>query len=306
VESTLGKGSTFKVKIPINANSYKEEELVTSIYLSKKALHKAQIGSEAESINKHSDLPIALLIEDNADLRQHISSLLSAGYRIEQATNGLEGLNKAIELIPNIVISDWMMPEMNGLEFCERLRADERISHIPIIMLTAKADMLSKLDGLKTGADEYLIKPFNTEELLVRMNNLILQRERLRDKYGKIISIAPSKVEANDPNEAFIKKALTIVEQHINDAEFTVDKLQKEMGMSRMQLHRKLKALTNFSASEFVRDLRLQRAAQLLAKNGINVADAAYICGFNSLSYFSQCFKEKYGVTPSHFEKKPS
>jgi len=306
VESAPGQGSTFTVKIPISANAYASEQLIKEVPMNGKPSYSSESKAHTLQADVQSDLPIALVVEDNPDLRAHIIALLSGLYQLEQAPNGSQGLKMAMELIPDIIISDWMMPEMDGLEFCEKLKTEEKTSHIPIIMLTAKADLMSKIDGLKTGADDYLTKPFNTEELLVRMENLIKQREKLRTTYSNIITITPSQVEIEDPNEAFLHKILSIVEQHIGDAEFTVEKLQKEVGMSRMQLHRKLKALTNFSASEFVRDLRLQRAAQFLATNGISVADAAYSAGFNSLSYFSQCFKEKYGVTPSQFEKQPS
>jgi signal transduction histidine kinase/DNA-binding response OmpR family regulator len=301
VESTPGMGSTFTVKLPVKASAYKENELVTSSSHIMPSTTFSSLDTPAKIAEK-TDAPIALVVEDNPDLQQHISSLLSEKYTVVEAFNGKEGLEKAIKLIPDIVISDWMMPEMNGLAFCEELKKDERSSHIPIIMLTAKADKISKLDGLKTGADDYLTKPFDTEELLIRMDNLIEQRANLRSKYGHTISIAPSKVDISDPDEAFITKALTIVDQHISDSDFTVEQLQKEIGMSRMQLHRKLKALTNLSASEFIRNLRLQRAADLLAANGTQVSDIAYQCGFNSLSYFTQCFKEKYGVTPSKYE----
>ncbi|PTB96479.1 hypothetical protein C9994_07140 [Marivirga lumbricoides] len=302
VDSKPDKGSTFKFTLPLTRQAYKQSAFYETTASEIKVKNVSHQIPRKEPSPTETSLPIALVVEDNADLRNHISSLLQGGYFVHQAQNGKEGIEKAINLIPDIIISDLMMPEVDGMELCRQLKADERTSHIPIIMLTAKADQPSKLDGLKTGADDYLTKPFDADELNIRAKNLIDQRIKLRDKYSVTLMIAPSKIEVTSPDELFIKKALSIVDEHISDPEFTVENFQKAIGMSRMQLHRKLKALTNHSASEFIRDLRLQRAADLLAVHGTTVADAAYSCGFNSLSYFAQCFKEKYGVTPSQYE----
>ena len=170
-----------------------------------------------------------------------------------------------------------ILPEVDGIELCNTLKANEKTSHIPIIMLTAKADRDTKLDGLKKGADDFLTKPFDNEELLIRIQNLITQREKLQTKYGQTLRLEPSKITIDSPEEVFIKKALEIVDRNLSNSEFTVEAFQKEIGMSRMQLHRKLKALTNFSASEFIKDIRLQRAADLLATNGINEIGRAHV-----------------------------
>ena len=198
------------------------------------------------------------------------------------------------------------MPEADGVEVCNTLKSNEKTSHIPIILLTAKADRGTKLEGLKTGADDFLTKPFDNEELEIRIQNLLKQREQLQAKYEQTLRLEPSKIAVKSPEETFIKKVLEVVEQHLSNSEFTVEAFQKEMGMSRMQLHRKLKALTNSSASEFIRDIRLKRAADLLTTNGINVGEVAYSCGFNSVSYFTQCFTEKYGINPTKYIKKAS
>lgn len=303
VKSKEGEGSTFIVTIPLKAQVYAQSELgkvsIASLDNGVKAESKAV---QEDEVPVEGDLPMVLVVEDNLDLRNHISSILSASYTVHTARDGQEGIDKAIQLVPDIIISDLMMPEIDGMELCKQLKADQHTSHVPIIMLTAKADKTSKLDGLQTGADDYLTKPFDADELTIRVKNLIEQRNKLREKYTETLLISPSKVIVDSPDELFIKKALQIVEEHISDPEFTVENFQKTMGMSRMQLHRKLKALTNHSASEFIRDLRLQRAADMLAVNGTSVADVAYACGFNSLSYFAQCFREKYGVTPSKYK----
>ncbi|SMG39636.1 Signal transduction histidine kinase [Marivirga sericea] len=302
LDSAVGVGSTFKFSIPIEASAYQKKEIDASLTEPLKPASTFNDSIEWDQIKEKEGIPIALIVEDNFDLSHHIRSVLSEKYTVFEAKNGVAGVERAMELIPDIIISDWMMPKMDGLEFCKKVKEDQRSSHIPIIMLTAKADVSSKLEGLKTGADEYLTKPFNTEELLARMENLISQRAHLKSIYSKRITVSPSKIEVTDPNEAFLQKALGIVDSHIEDNEFTVEKFQGEMAMSRMQLHRKLKALTDFSASEFIRNLRLQRAADLLSSNGMQVSEVAYKTGFNSLSYFTQCFKEKYGVIPSQYE----
>ncbi|MEL6305464.1 MAG: helix-turn-helix domain-containing protein, partial [Bacteroidota bacterium] len=220
-------------------------------------------------------------------------------FTVKQSANGKLGIEDALAIVPDIIISDLMMPEVDGVELSNTLKANEKTSHIPIILLTAKADRNTKLDGLKTGVDDFLTKPFDNEELKVRIQNLIAQREKLRAKYEQTLRLAPSKIKVQSPEETFIKKALEIVDTNLSNSEFTVEAFQKEMGMSRMQLHRKLKALTNFSASEFIRDIRLQRAADLLANNSLHVNEVAYSCGFNSPSYFAQCYKQKFGTSPS-------
>ena len=193
---------------------------------------------------------------------------------------------------------------MDGIELSNALKQEEKTSHIPLVLLTAKADRDIKLEGLQTGADDFLTKPFDNEELVTRVDNLIVQRKKLQEKYAKKITLAPSQVDITSPDEVFIQKALKVVDQNLSNSDFSVELFQQEMAMSRMQLHRKLKGLTNFSASEFIRDLRLQRASDLLSKNGINITEVAYGCGFNSISYFTQCFKEKFGVSPSKYDEK--
>ncbi|MEM9895922.1 MAG: tetratricopeptide repeat protein [Bacteroidota bacterium] len=307
VQSEPGNGATFTFSFPTNKSAYKTKEIVQQAsetalsieYLKPVLLNQERIGSDASA-------KMVLIVEDNPDLRNHMKSLLKDDYQVLESINGREGIDNAIKLVPDIIITDLMMPEIDGVELCNTLKANEKTSHIPIILLTAKTDRGTKLDGLKTGADVFLTKPFDNEELVIRIQNLISQREKLQSKYTQTLRLEPAKISIDSPEKTFLKKALEVVEQHMSDSEFTVEAFQKEMGMSRMQLHRKLKALTNFSASEFIRDIRLQRAADLLSTNGINVSEVAYSCGFNSVSYFTQCFTEKHGLNPSAFAKKAS
>ena len=300
VDSALGRGTTFTLKFPIQKSAYRPHQIGDE---TDKSVQPSQIpkpGTLAKANNEvHTAEKVVLLVEDNPDLSNHMRSLLEHTFQVKQSINGKVGITDALNFIPDIIITDLMMPEADGVEVCQTLKADEKTSHIPIIMLTAKADRDTKLDGLKTGADDFLTKPFDNAELMVRVQNLIDQRDKLREKFEQTLRLAPSKIKVKSPEEAFIKKALEVVDNNLSNSAFTVEAFQQEMGMSRMQLHRKLKVLTHFSASEFIRDIRLQRAADLLADKSLTVSEVAYSCGFNSVSYFTQCFTQKFGANPS-------
>ena len=304
VESEPSQGATFTLQFPISKSAYLAKEIVEGELQERQIITKpALIPVEQETPEPEGATEkIVLVVEDNLDLRNHMTSLLESDFTVKQSIDGKAGIEDALKLVPDVIVTDLMMPKVDGVELCNTLKVNEKTSHIPIIMLTAKADRGTKLDGLKTGADDFLTKPFDNEELFIRVQNLIAQREKLQAKYEQTLRLAPSKITVKSPEETFIKNALEVVDQNLSNSEFTVEAFQKEMGMSRMQLHRKLKVLTNFSASEFIRDIRLQRAEDLLAGNGLNVTDVAYSCGFNSVSYFTQCFRQKFGKSPSNYE----
>jgi DNA-binding response OmpR family regulator len=250
-------------------------------------------------LKERKHLPLLLVVEDNLDVATYIKDTFAGDYTVLEAHNGQEGLQLAIEHVPDLVISDWMMPKMDGVELCRQLKTMEATSHIPFILLTAKATIESKLTGLETGADEYITKPFHTEELLVRVKNLIEGRKKLRERYSRESTFLPASVSSVD--EKFIQKVLTIMEANISNADFDVKVFGREIGMSSMQLHRKLTALTNQSPGEFIRIFRLKRAALLLSNNYGNISEIAFSVGFNSLTYFTKCFKDQYGKTPSDY-----
>ena len=300
VESEKGAGAIFTFHFPIKKSAYQLKEIQENQAESNLPISKsAAVVVDEDKTDILATDKIVLIVEDNPDLSNHMRSLLKNEFTVKQSSNGKLGIEDALEIIPDIIVSDLMMPEVDGVELSNTLKGNEKTSHIPIILLTAKADRDTKLDGLKTGVDDFLTKPFDNEELKVRIQNLIAQREKLKAKYEQTLRLAPSKITVQSPEETFIKKALEIVDENLSNSEFTVEAFQKDMGMSRMQLHRKLKALTNFSASEFIRDIRLQRAADLLSNKGLNINEVAYSCGFNSHSYFTQCYKQKFGVSPS-------
>ncbi|KAA0224346.1 helix-turn-helix domain-containing protein, partial [candidate division KSB1 bacterium] len=220
-----------------------------------------------------------------------------------EAVDGVEGVQKALEAIPDLIITDVMMPKRDGNELCRILKTDEKTSHVPIIMLTAKADSESKVHGLETGADDYLIKPFDSKELLARVHNLIKQRRQLRERFSREIVLKPQDIAITPRDEVFLNKVKAVVGEHLSDDNFEVEELGRQVGMSRSQLHRKLRALTDQSPSQFVRSMRLARAVELLKKDAGTVAEIAYQVGFGSQAYFTKCFHDQFGCSPKEYVK---
>ena len=259
-------------------------------------------GGEEETVE---DAPMILVVEDHLDLRSYLRHELSPDFRVLEAENGRAGFEKAVAEIPDLVLSDVMMPETDGFELCEKLKEDERTSHIPVILLTARVEAESRKKGLRTGADDYIAKPFNAEELKLRANNLIEQRRKLAERFARTVAIlAPNAMPVTSADERFLVRTREVIEAHLDDTDFRVEHLCEEVAMSRAQLHRKLKALTGKSTSEFVRTHRIQRAAQLLKGGYGNVTEVALAVGFQNLSYFSKSFRAQYGVLPSDYPQR--
>ena len=302
IASQPGHGCRFIVLMPLKP--YKEE--AGPLYESESANQTELISAlyPSSSIKpSDSELPLILVVEDHADLRHYLINQLKDEYHFLEAGNGEEGLALAIDKVPDIIITDVMMPRMDGVELIQRLKKDSRTSHIPVIMLTAKSDLPTRREGFETGADQYLTKPFDPPELQARLKSVLTQTHRLREKYSQAIYLKPREIEVKDHEAEFLQKLMDIIETHLDDSTFSVSQLQAEIGMSRMQLHRKLKALSGKSTSEFIRHFRLQRAADLLSHPGAQVADVAYRVGFSHLSYFAKAFKEQFGQVPSAFLK---
>ncbi len=252
-----------------------------------------------------------LIVEDHSDFRHYIRDCLTKkhkkngmDYKFVEAGNGREGLEKALQYIPDLIISDVMMPGMNGYQLSEAIKADNKTNHIPIILLTAKASLDDKLAGLTSGADDYLSKPFDARELSMRVNNLLTRRRNLQTLYQQEFQHSLKRVEAPSVEQKFLQEAAEIIEAQIEDDSFSVETLARELGMSRTQLHRKLNALTGESSSHFIRSIRLQRAADLLRQNAGNITEIAFMVGFSSQPYFTKCFQEYYGMSPKRFQKK--
>ncbi len=306
VESQENIGTSFFVNLPINdliisteniSTGHKEFSLKNS-----KQTDKIEPKINEFILQKNDIENIILVVDDNEDIREYIKSIFENSYQIIEASNGKKGLVKAVDITPTLIISDLMMPEMDGFEFCKTLKLDEKTSHIPIVMLTAKANTESKIEGLELGADDYLLKPFNATEIQVRVKNLIEKQEKLRQYYAqKTIDLKPTEISVSSKEEVFMKKVISIIERNLSDNQFSVEQFSLEMNMSQSQLVRKLKALTNLTANEFLRDFRLQRAAELFEKKSGTVSEIAFQVGFEHLSYFSKVFQEKFKKLPSEY-----
>jgi signal transduction histidine kinase/DNA-binding response OmpR family regulator/Tfp pilus assembly protein PilF len=248
-----------------------------------------------------SQLPLLLIVDDNDDIRLFIREQMKRTYRVMESENGQLGLLAAQENLPDLIISDWMMPDMDGIDFCHHIKTDERTNHIPFILLTALSTQDKRLTGLETGADDYLTKPFDARELLLRTQNLIASRQMLHERFSREIRVQPNDITVTSVDEKFLTRVIRIVEENMSNPDFNVEQFGREVGLSRMQLHRKLLSLTGQTSGDFIRLMRLKRAGQLLEGRAGNVSEIAYGVGFNSLSYFTKCFREQFGVLPSDY-----
>ncbi len=300
VNSELDKGTFFIFHLPIQEIKTGQEESVDKVVSVTKRIPKPEPFVLTKEDKRA--LPRILLIEDNEDMRHFIMENLVPLFKVTQATDGKVGLRSALAHPPDLIITDLMMPKMDGIELCKKLKTDVNTSHVPIIMLTAKAGMDNKLVGLKTGADDYLTKPFDPNELLARTKNLIEQRQKLRKLFSnKEITTNPKMVTVTSIDQKFLERVLSLLEEEFSYGDFGVPQMQEALAMSKSQLHRKLKALTDEGPGELLRNFRLKRAAQLLSQKADTVTQIAYSVGFNDLSYFTRRFKELYGVVPSAY-----
>lgn len=327
VRSAEGEGTTFLVTLATSAAFFKHEEIEAAMLPSPpNPLKGEQTQPEAKQFVEQffetppasgspfrglgggvrealaaTEKPLVLIVEDNADVRSYVADTLAGNYQILEAENGKLGLEKAIETTPDLVISDIMMPEMDGTELCKALKTNEKTSHVPVVLLTAKAEQSDKLQGLRTGADDYLVKPFDASELQVRVANLIEQRRKLQAHFRKSLRpFSPAEpVEAESMDAAFLQRVREAVDANLDDENFSVVELGERVSMSRSQLHRKLKSLTGYSPNEVIRNMRLERAKALLERRAGTASEIAFLTGFSSPAYFAKCFKDYFGVTPS-------
>jgi len=302
VKSKAGKGTEFTLLLPIRNQadaSFQGAEEIQTVLPVQKEIPKNIYSNVIEA-------PKILIIEDSRDVSQYIANCLSSHFHLEFAQDGQEGTQKAMDQIPDVIISDVMMPLKDGFELCEELKEDRRTSHIPIILLTARADQKSKLEGLQHGADVYLTKPFDEEELLVHINNLLLQQNRLKKHYLHTIDFAPAAglPELLPQESSFVQQVKSTITRYLSDSNFTVHQLSREVALSPSQLHRKLTALTGYSASKMIRQIRLDKAKALLQDLSRTISEVAYECGFNDPDYFSKVFKTEFGMIPTEYRKK--
>ena len=317
VESQVGKGTEFYLKIPLWDSYLDENQKIIDTITEKLSIEDSasekSIAVLTDSFEKEieqeiienkkllGDKPSILIVEDSEDVRTYLIGLLKNDYRLHEAENGEVGVKRSAEIMPDLIISDVMMPSMDGFEFCKKIKTDWQTSHIPVILLTAKASAESKIEGLETGADDYLTKPFSSKELFVRIKNLLEQRKSLREKFSKEIKIDTSTIAVTSLDNEFLKKAIDVTEQNLSNAEFNSETFAKEMFLSRSQLHRKLLAVTGQAPGEFIRTYRLKKAASLILENRLSVTQIAFEVGFSSPSHFSKAFKQQFNCLPKEF-----
>lgn len=305
VISKVGKGTTFTLLFPVvrhpDTPAFSEEHHQSPAILSAGTSRRIPEPIVFHHEEENDAKPVLLLIEDNIDVVTYITSILTMDYLIHTAANGQVGIEQAFEIVPDIIISDVMMPEKDGYEVCSMLKMDERTSHIPIILLTAKATVDARIEGLKVGADAYLVKPFHKEELLVRLEKLVELRKAIQARYAEAPHYPAEIKTQKEPNldDLFLQKLVTFVKDRLDDHNLGVTELCRAVSRSNTQVNRKLKALTGKTPSQFIRSIRLQRAMELLQSSDLNVSEIAYEVGFNDPNYFSRSFSEEFGHPPN-------
>ncbi len=312
IEDRIPFGTTFRtILLTNNVKAENHNELDEVIINEGVTMTNTDGTEEQNEEEQNEDLPIILVIEDNEELNHYISETLKSIGQIISSKNGEEGLSQAFKIIPDLIVSDVMMPKVSGFELCKSLKSDIRTSHIPFIMLTAKSDELSHIYGVQLGADNYLLKPFSPGVLISYVKNLIQSRKRLKELFAQRLktephkfNIEPHQIEnTSSIEENFIHKVISFIEMNMAESELSIDDMANQFFMSRSTFYRKLKALTGMSISDFIRLIKLKKSAQLLATGKYSVNLAAFEAGFNDLKYYRKIFKTQFGINPSEYIK---
>jgi DNA-binding response OmpR family regulator len=319
VHSTEGQGTEFVIELPLGDQHLKPDEILDLTGGSVTPSGTSKIPSlDMVKVEKEEDEPeeemeqettlekaakdIILVVEDSVDMRNYIRSSLEPLYQVVEAMDGRDGIEKASQIIPDLIISDIMMPEIDGYELCRVLKNNRDTSHIPIILLTAKAAEENIIEGLETGADDYITKPFNTKILCARIKNLIDLRRHFQETIYREMTLKPVQKSISQMDKEFVKDLQEVINKNISDPEFNVEELCKKLYMGRTTLYRKILALTGEPPTEFIRSYRLKRGADLLKRGKGSVLEVAFEVGFSSANYFSKCFKKKFHQLPSNFQ----
>ena len=303
VKSEIGKGSCFTVKIPVNESGMEVEALGQPL---EEIQNRPKVTIDNDQKSGVTGRSIILIAEDNDDLRFYLKDNLHGQYEVLEASNGDAALELVLKYMPDLIISDIMMPGMDGLELCERIKTDKSVCHIPLILLTAKSSEEQQLKGIEIGADDYITKPFNFQILEAKINNILSLRHNLRTVFKNKLQIEPKDITVTSLDELFVHKVLDLVEKNIANTEYSIEMMSHDLGMSRTLLYKKILALTGKPPLEFLRSMRLKRAALLLSKSQLNVSEIAFQVGFNDPKYFSKHFKNEFGVIPSRYINKLS
>mgnify|MGYP002292008563 FL=1 len=301
-DSVEGKGTVFTVDIPMTVVEEPSADLVQEPRITQQTVVEELEDMETEEQIPDENKECILIIDDNADVRDYVKSLLKEEYTVIEAPDGRAGLKKAMKYVPDAIICDVMMPVMDGLECCRKLKTELQTSHIPVMLLTACSLDEQRIQGFECGADSYISKPFNSKLLLVRLRNLMDNHKRLKQFFGDKTTL--SKESVSDVDKGFVDRFRELIEENLADSELSVEDLGSKMGLSRVQLYRKIKALTNYSPNELVRITRLKKAASLLASSEKTISEITYEVGFTSPSYFTKCYKEYFGESPTDFLKR--
>ena len=306
VESEVGKGTRFTIFLHPDKDHFGNEVdiIVDDADANTHSLNQ-QNSVSLPDINDGSQTSgrrTILVVDDNEDMRHFLSSILSSKYNIRLAEDGVEALKSIHEEAPDMIITDLMMPNMDGIELLQKVKESEEMSYLPIILLTAKSAIESRLEALGAGADDYVTKPFEPEYIKARVKNIFRQREQLEESYrNRLLKLEPQKTNKDEPNDVFLMRLMTVMEKQMDNNALTVDELVDEVGMGRTVFFNRLKGLTGLSPVEFIREMRIKRAAQLLENGGYNVTEVTYMVGMNDSRYFSKCFKATYGMTPTEY-----
>lgn len=310
VKNNIPHGVVFSVVLPLGKDHLLEDELLNESSNNEPmaAYEPPSYHSDPEALNDISDLkidkdiPTILLVEDNETLRSFIKDLLQNDYNILEAENGKIALEKTLSYMPDLIISDIVMPVMQGTELCKKIKENIITNHIPVVLLTSKTSLSSKLIGLESGADEYISKPFDINELKLRVKNILASKQKMKNKFLTDDYARPEGMNLSTLDEKLQKKAFQIIEDNISNDQFDIPSFSSELGVSRTMLFTKIKAWTNLTPNEFIQDYRLKRAAQFLELNKFNISQICYKVGFKNPKYFSKCFQKKYGNTPSQYQ----
>ncbi|WP_282132646.1 two-component regulator propeller domain-containing protein [Cellulophaga baltica] len=310
VESEVGKGTSFKLFFPKGKAHFAAEDILKEVtksisYRERNPLpKKAKATEDGSSEDYKSKQHTLLVVEDNSELRNYLRDEFKQQYKVLVAKDGQEGLKMAKEFLPDVILTDVIMPEMDGFTFCKNIKEDLRTSHIPLLMLTAKAKIDDRIEGIGLGADAYMVKPFDMRLLSLRLKQLITSRQLIFDKYFGSISGADENANASSLDKDFIHKVLNYINENMSDSDLSVEVLASQLHLSRSQLYRKIKTLTGQTVNEFLRKIRLQRAKQIIeTESDVNISEVCYKVGFSSPSYFTKCFKAHFGVLPTEIEK---
>jgi DNA-binding response OmpR family regulator len=308
-DNSSAKGSVFSVVLPLGRAHIKDEEIIKDFKFSDDvSQYVKQLQNKTDVLDDGTPhIPVSktkatiLIVEDNKPLRKFMKSILEEDYNILEAENGKKALETAIKKSPDLIVSDVIMPVMVGTELCASIKKDVRTSHIPIILLTSRTSLVYKIEGLESGANDYISKPFDISEFKLRIKNILRSSSKLKEKYTNEDPLQPNEVIVSSLDEKLYKKALKIVEENISNEQFDIPFFCSELGVSRTMLFVKIKAWTNFTPNEFIQHFRMKRATQLLEQGKINISQVSYKVGFKNPKYFSKCFQKKFGQTPTQY-----